>query len=86
MIAPTLLTFCASFVFIFLKAAQQRNVAFDHYWWIVPTSVLMASVEFYVIVNVVEQGLSIGLVLTIGLGSGFGALSAAYLHKRFLTK
>lgn len=86
MILAALITFGASFVFIFLKAAQQRNVAFDHYWWIVPTSMLMAVMEVYVIANIATRGYSWWLVLVIGLGSGLGALTAALLHKRFLSK
>jgi hypothetical protein len=80
------LTFFASFAFIFLKAFQQRNVAFDHHAWIVPTSMLMALVEVYVIANVAAKGFSIALVLAIGIGSGLGALSAAVTHKRMFAK
>lgn len=81
-----LATFAASFVFIFLKAWQQRNVAFDHYWWIVPTSLLMAVVEVYVIANVATRGWHLPLVVAVGLGSGFGALAAALLHKRMFKR
>lgn len=81
-----LLTFCASFVFIFLKAFQQRNVAFDQYVWIIPTSLLMAAVEFYVIINAVQQGYSFWMILAIGFGSGAGALLAAITHKRMFSK
>ena len=79
-------TFAASFIFIFLKAWQQRNVAFDHYSWIVPTSLAMAFVEVFVVVNIVQRGFSVPLVLSIGLGSGFGALAAAFCHKKVLGK
>ena len=77
-------TFLASFVFIFIKAFQQRNVAFDHYAWIVPTSLLMAAAEVYVIANIATKGYSLWLVLSVGLGSGLGALSSVIVHKRFL--
>lgn len=77
-------TFCASFGFIFLKAWQQRNVAFDHYWWIVPTSLMMAVFEIYVISNIAQRGFGLSLILSVGLGSGFGALIAALAHKKFL--
>lgn len=79
-------TFAASFVFIFLKAWQQRNVAFDHYLWIVPTSLAMAIAEVYVIANIAVKGYSLWLVLSVGLGSGLGALISAWCHKRFLSK
>lgn len=76
------LTFGASYVFIFLRAFQQRNVAFDNYLAILPTSILMAATEIVVIANIAQRGWHPVLVLTIGLGSGLGALSAAVLHKR----
>lgn len=81
-----LTTFAASFVFIFLKAWQQKNVAFDHYLWIVPTSVLMAVVEVYVIANIATKGYSWWLVASVGVGSGLGALASAWLHNKVLKK
>jgi hypothetical protein len=62
----------ASFIFVFLKAFQQRNVAFDHYWPVIPISILMAATEVYVISSVVFLGYSIALVLSIGVGAGTG--------------
>lgn len=78
------LLFCASFVFIFLKAWQQRNVAFNHYWWVLPTSFCMAFVEVFVIVEVASQGFGHTLWLTVGAGSGLGALCAMWTHRRCL--
>ena len=42
----------AYFVFVFFKAFQQRNVAFDHYWPVLPISYLMAASEVLVISGV----------------------------------
>jgi len=78
--------YLASFSFIFLRAFQQRNVAFDNYWWIMPTSMLMALTEVFVIANVATLGYDLALVFAMGLGGGTGSLSAALLHKRYLTK
>lgn len=78
--------FAANFGFIFLKAWQQRNVAFDHYEWIIPTSLAMALFEVWVIAKVAQQGFSLGIVVAVGLGAGTGALAAAILHKRFLSR
>ena len=72
----------AMFAFVFLKAFQQRNVAFDHYWPVIPISLLMACAEVYVISAVVRGGYDLTLVLSIGCGSGLGALLAMYLHRR----
>lgn len=79
-------TFSASFIFIFLKAFQQRNVAFDNYQIVVPTSMLMAFAEFYVIHNFIKTGYNIPIILSIGLGSGVGALIAMLLHKQWFMK
>lgn len=78
--------FLASFVFIFFKAFQQRNVAYEHYAWIVPTSLAMATAEFYVIAKVAERGYSLAVVLVFGSGAGMGALLATYIHQRFMRR
>lgn len=76
----------SSFVFIFLKAFQQRNVAFDHYSWIIPVSLLMALVEIYVITSVVAIGYNLISVFCVGFGAGVGALVAALTHKKIFEK
>lgn len=78
------LMFAANFMFILLKALQQRNVAFDNYGWVVPTSFAMASVECYVIVQVAKAGYSLPVVAALGLAGGTGALAAMLFHKRFV--
>jgi hypothetical protein len=79
-----LAAFIASFCFIALKALQQRQVVHDQYLLIVPTSVLMAVCEVYVIHNIAVKGWGVPLVLAVGLGSGLGCLSAMLLHRRYL--
>ena len=81
-----ILTFLASFVFIWLRAFQQRNVAFDNYGWILPTSLLMAATEVYVIANIAHHGYTLGLVLAMGVGGGLGATLAAIMHKRYIKR
>ena len=76
----------AMFVFVFLKALQQRNVAFDNYWWIMPVSLGMAAMEVYVIARIAAGGWHWALVLVIGVGAGLGALSAMVLHRKFVMK
>lgn len=76
--------FLASFVFIFLKAFQQRNVAFDHSKWVLPTSLGMAFVEVFVVAAIAREGFGLMLVGVVGLGSGLGALAAMYVHKRWV--
>lgn len=80
----------AYFIFVFFKAAQQRNVAFLHYWWVMPISYRMACTEVFVISLVAieaSRGLSWSLLwfaLTIGTGGGLGAVSAMWLHNRYV--
>lgn len=76
--------FAASFVFVFLKAFQQRNVAFDNYRWVLPTSMGMAATEVYVISVIAAKGYAILAVLGMGLGAGAGALVAMYLHGKYV--
>ena len=83
-----LLAGVAYFIFVFFKAFQQRNVAFMHYKWVLPTSYMMACTEVFVISLVAHeavQGLSWGLLwfaLTIGTGGGLGAVIAMWIHYR----
>ena len=72
----------AMYIFVALKAAQQRNVAFDHYWPVIPFSLAMAFSEVYVISVIVKVGYDLLTTLCIGLGAGAGALTAMVLHKR----
>lgn len=73
--------FFASFVFVALKAFQQLNVVHDQYLFVMPTSLLMACCEVFVIVSVAQVGWG-WIVLYIGLGAGLGAMFSMYLHKR----
>ena len=70
----------AMFAYVFAKAWQQRNVAFDHYWPVLPTSLVMAALEVYVIATIVRTGYDLTLVLSLGSGAGFGAMLAMYTH------
>lgn len=76
----------AMFFFVALKAAQQRNVAFLHYWPVLPTSLLMAITEVYVISVVVKVGYDPLVVAAIGTGAGLGAMVAMYLHSRIFKR
>lgn len=77
------LAFVSSFFFVGLKSIQQLNVVHKAYWWILPTSMLMAVCEVYVVATVAAQGWGL-VVLAIGSGAGFGAMLATYLHSKFI--
>lgn len=83
MSANYLLAFGASFGFIALKAFQQLNVVHNAYLWVIPTSMLMASAEVYVVWNMAHYGMG-WVVFWIGLGSGLGAVFSMWLHKRMV--
>jgi hypothetical protein len=77
-----LLLAASQFTFVFLKAFQQRNVAFDNFIAVIPVSVLMAAIEVFVVVKVASTGWHPGIVLAIGLSAGVGAVSAMLLHRK----
>ena len=88
--ARELLAGAAYCVFVFFKAFQQKNVAFDHYKWVMPISYAMSATEVLVISLIAveaAQGLSWDLVwfaLSIGTGGGLGALAAMRFHNRYI--
>lgn len=77
------LAFLSSFGFVFLKSIQQLNVVKKAYPLIVPTSMLMAIMEVYIVATTSRNGWQWMLVLLIGLGSGLGSVSATWSHNRF---
>ena len=78
--------FSTSILYVGLRSLQQRNVTNDNYIWIAPTSVGMAAVDAFLMVNVVKQGWSIPLVLSVGLGGAIGCICAMLFHKRYILK
>ena len=78
--------FVASYVFIALKAFQQRHVIHNDWWWVPPTSMAMAFVEFYVIASVAKNGYGLPLVLAGGSGAALGALTAMFIHNIHLKR
>lgn len=80
----------AYFVYVFFKAFQQKNVAFDHYKWVMPISYGMAFMEVLVISLVAFQaskGITPDLIwfaVAIGSGGGLGALTAMWIHNRYV--
>jgi hypothetical protein len=79
------LAFVAAFIFIFLKAFQQLNVVHKQYLLVMPTSMLMAACEVYVVVATARNGWG-WIVLAIGLGSGLGAICSMWVHQKVTGK
>lgn len=78
--------FGACYLYVLLRAFQQRNVAFDNYWWIVPTSYGMAVVDVFIVAFIAHSGWEPGIVFANGTGGFLGALSAMYMHKRWVKR
>ncbi len=76
--------FGAVYCYVLLRAFQQRSVAFAHYWWIAPVSYLMAAADVFVVAFVASHGWHLGLVMANGTGGAMGALSAVWLHSRWV--
>lgn len=74
--------FIAAFFNVALRSTQQLNVFHERYWWIPPTSYLMAIVEVGIVSLVAVRGFDWILVTCIGTGSGLGSVTATWLHKR----
>lgn len=72
----------ANAAFIFLKAFQQRNVAGSNYVLVIPTSVLMAACEVYVIAVIARTGYDPYLVGSIAIGGSLGCIAAMYIHDK----
>jgi len=78
-------TFVTSFLFVALKSWQQLNVVHRVYWMILPTSMLMAICEVWVISNAARLGWG-PIVLPIGIGAGLGSMFATWWHSKLITK
>ena len=70
----------ASFISVFVKAFQQRNVAFNNYISVPLFSFGMAFTEVYIIINIVQLGASWDVVWRLAVGAAFGCWTAMYLH------
>lgn len=73
--------FFAQLLFVFLKAFQQLNVQHHRVWWVVPTSVLMATAEVVCVVEIIRQR-TLWLAIPMGLGGGLGCLVAMLIHRK----
>ncbi len=72
----------ASFVAVFLKAWQQKCVIGEHYWVIPLGSFGMAISEVFIVVGIVEYGISWNTVINLAIGGTLGCWCAMYTHGR----
>lgn len=85
-----MLVAAAQYAFVFLKAFQQRSVIHNTRWAVMPTSFVMAFFEVFVLASAAKAYIDAGwggaalVALEMGLGGGFGCLSAMALHDRIM--
>lgn len=72
--------FGVTYVQVFLRAFQQKNVINNKYKWVTPVSFGMAACEIMIIVVIVDSGLHLASVIGMGLGGGTGCMSAMWCH------
>ncbi len=73
-------SFAAAFLFVFLRATQQKNVQHNNYLLVLPVSLAMAFSEGWVVAAIAKQGYDLYLVLTIGIGSGLGCMLSMWVY------
>lgn len=78
--------FGATFFYVFLKAFQQRNVAFNHYLIVAPISMLMAAADVFAITKIAANGWSFGMVATIGAAGALGSMAAMLVHTKLFAR
>lgn len=79
--------FVASFISVFLKAFQQRNVALDHYVPILPLSLLMSTADLVLFGTIAIASARTGdiawsYILPMGIGGGLGCMLSMHIHHR----
>jgi hypothetical protein len=82
--------FVASFILIFLKATQQRQVQFAEYRKMPPVSIGMAFCEVFIVANVARTADGfwplVLLAICIGTGAACGSMLGTYFHVRKHTR
>lgn len=79
-----ILSVCISFIAIFLKGLQYKNINGSHYRAAFITSCLMMCFEVVTITLVIKGGWSIAL--SAGLGVAFGVVASMFVHDKLFKK
>lgn len=83
------LVICATFVTVFLKGFQHKNVINDAYIPTFFTSYLMAAADVIVVGMIAKSVVLDGnwyIAVASGTGGAFGMVTAMYVHNRFFKK
>ncbi|MDY0087111.1 MAG: hypothetical protein RBS78_00935 [Coriobacteriia bacterium] len=73
------IAYLISVLYVGLRATQQLNVVHDRYKLVLPTSLLMAVADYYIINAVVSQ--SPWVILSFGLGGATGCCISMQVNK-----
>ena len=79
-----LLSILVSFIAVFLKGFQHKNVIGGHIKTVFITSYLMALFDVLAVTIIVKGGLWVAI--TSGTGAAFGMIAAITLHDRIFKK
>lgn len=78
-----LTVFGVMFIAVFLKSWQQKNVIWQNYWLVPPTSVALFGFEMFGIYTVIEN-FSFLVLFFGGMGAALGCMLAMWSHKKYI--
>lgn len=78
--------FASSYLFIGAKAIQQLQVCNYQFKYVLPTSMVLAACEIFLVYNVAKEGWNIWLWLALGSGAGLGAMTSMAAHRHLRRK
>lgn len=84
---------CVHAALVFFKVIQQRNVAFLHYWWTIPSSYALSAADVTIVSIVALRAMHaesmasmVVLALIMGTGGWIGAMTAMWVHTHYIGK
>lgn len=76
-----ILAFIISFVAVFFKVLQQKNVVKDSYKFMIPVSMGMALTQVLIIFLAIKE--DIWVFIPMGVGGGIACIIAVKFHNKF---
>jgi hypothetical protein len=72
-----------TFIYVFLRAFQQKNVMHSKYLWMVPASYGMGFCDVYLVFSIANGEHVLWLAaIFMGTGGCIGSILATYIHNR----
>lgn len=82
--------FLCTALYVFTRSFQQKNVQDSRYWFIMPTSLVMGTLDVILIgkaaISAYAGTLDWILCISFGLGGGLGSMIAVYIHDKYVSK